>query len=98
MGGTEEKYKNRSSSFSDWNSFSLRFRKCTPLATLLNVPLKVRSVLTGKRANEDCYLFPVQQLRSSLVTWIPLCFGYASACAPVYTHTHKNKALSVFLI
>lgn len=43
-----------------------------------------------KRENKVCYLFPVQQLHSSLVTWIPVCFGYASACAPVYTQTHTH--------
>lgn len=43
-----------------------------------------------KRSNEACYLFPAQQLHSGLVTLIPRCFDYASACAPAHTNTHRN--------
>lgn len=39
--------------------------------------------------SKDWYLFPVQQLRSVLVT-CPLCSGYALACAPVETKTRTK--------
>lgn len=41
---------------------------------------------TAQSTNEDCHLSPVQQFHLSLVTWIPLCFGFASACAPICKH------------
>lgn len=47
----------------------------------------------NKRANKGCYLFPAQQLHSSPVALIQLRFGYASACAPVHTYTHKVQCI-----
>ena len=91
-------HKNRSSPFCDGNKYfpwdpgsAHPWRYCWMYCW----KKKVLSCIV-KRANEDCYPFPVQQLHSSLVTWIPLCFGYASACVPRYTNTHKNKAVMFY--
>lgn len=49
--------KNRSSSFSDWNRFSLRFRKCTPLTTSLIELLKELSVIYGQEGKQGLLPF-----------------------------------------
>lgn len=73
-----------------WNRISLRLRKCAPWWHTAEVWKYVLSG-TGLRVNEDCYLFPVQQFRSILITLIPQCFGSASACAPAHTNTHSTQ-------
>lgn len=65
------------------------FPKFQDAHTLGNM-MRVLSVLYGQERKKIYYLFPVQQLHSSQATWIPLCFGYASACAPLYPNTHKD--------
>lgn len=98
-----EKNKNRSTSFSDWNRFSLRFRKCTPLATQLNVLLRVLSVLHGQEGGKKG-MSPFSCSATSLnsgnldptMLWLRI-----SLCSCKHTHMHTLKqsifSLSYFI-
>lgn len=79
----------------------IRFQEVHTLSVIAERASESTFCLTqGKRANKERHLFPVQQLRSALVTLIPQCFGFALACAPVHTyvHTHTHETLRHFYI